>query len=70
MSGPTKKPTAVDRLGDFMRARELEDQQRRDAVIAEFGGDARALAGEVLRLRHGIGQLAAALGQIESGRPL
>lgn len=63
-----KQPSVANRWADFMRSRSLEEQQRRDAVIAEFDGDARSMAAEIIRLRHGVGQLADAIGWIKDGR--
>jgi hypothetical protein len=52
-----------------MRQRNHEEQQRRDRVIAEFGGDPQAMADEVLRLRHGMAQLGRAIDWLKRGAP-
>ena len=64
-----KKPNVAERRADYMSSRELEEQQRRDGIIAEVSGDARAMAAEILRYRHAIEQLADAVSWIKDGRP-
>ena len=56
---------ARDRLAqrrvEHKQARDREEAQRRDQVLTEFGGEPQALAEEILRLRHGLAQLADAI---------
>jgi hypothetical protein len=47
---------------EFKREREQEEQERRAQVIAEFNGDPQAMATEILRCRHGLAQIADAIG--------
>jgi hypothetical protein len=56
-------------LAACRRQREQEEQQRRDQVVAEFGGDLNAMADEILRYRHGLAQVAEAIGWMKSGAP-
>jgi hypothetical protein len=51
----------AQRSARFLRQREREEQQRRDEVIAHFGGDRHAMAEEILRYRRAVMQLAATI---------
>jgi hypothetical protein len=53
----------------FRRQRDFEEQQRRDQVLAEFGGDPQALAEEILRLRHGLSLLAKGIDWMKKSAP-
>jgi hypothetical protein len=57
------------RFAEFKREREQEEQQHRDAVIAEFHGDPQAMATEILRTRHGLAQIADAVEWMREGAP-
>jgi len=61
---------AYDRLAE-RRAEERERQQerQRDQVLAEFGDDSWRMADEILRLRHGLAQLAEAIDWMKKGAP-
>jgi hypothetical protein len=52
---------------EHRRQREHEEQQRRDAVIAEFNGDLQALANEIVHYRHCVRQLADAVEWTKAG---
>jgi hypothetical protein len=48
----------------------MQDEQRaRDQVLAEFGGDPWGMVDEILRLRHGLAQLADAIEWMKEGAP-
>ena len=57
------------RLADLPRRMAEEDRQNQDRVIVEFGGDPRAMADEILRLRHGLARLAEAISLMQQGAP-
>jgi hypothetical protein len=59
----------AQRWAEHKEARDREEARRRDQVIAEFDGDLRALADEILRLRHGMTQLADAIDWMKKGGP-
>ena len=59
----------AQRWAEHKEARDREEARRRDQVIAEFDGDLRALADEILRLRHGMTQLADAIEWMKKGAP-
>jgi len=46
-----------------------EERQRRAAVVVEFGGDADAMAGEILRSREALAKLAEAAALARAGEP-
>jgi hypothetical protein len=54
---------------EFKRQHEQEEQQGRDQVIAEFGGDMNALAGEILYYRRAAVQLADAANRMTLRAP-
>jgi hypothetical protein len=56
-------------FAEFTREREQEERERRDQVIAEFGGDPQAMAAEILRCRHGLAQVSDALKWMQTGAP-
>ena len=62
VKGGSMKPTALVEL----RQREQRD---RDEVVAEFSGDSRAMADEILRHRHVLKHLAQALAWAAQGEP-
>jgi hypothetical protein len=47
-----------------------ERAQNQDQIIAEFDGNLRAMADEILRLRHGVTQIAAAVDLMQRGAPI
>jgi hypothetical protein len=59
----------AQRLADLPRRMAEEDRQKQDQVLAEFGGDPRAMADESLRLRHGLARLAEAISLMQQGAP-
>ena len=54
---------------EFKCQREREEQQRRDEVIAHFGGDRHAMSEEILRYQRAVMQLAAAIDRVKAGVP-
>jgi hypothetical protein len=56
-------------LAELRCRREQERTQNQDQVIAEFGGDLRAIADEILRLRRGLAQIADAIDWMKAGAP-
>ena len=48
---------------------EEEERRRRAAVVAEFGGDTDAMAGEILRCREALNKLADAAALARAGEP-
>jgi len=56
---------APDRLARMAE----EDRQNQDRILAEFGDDPRAMADEILRLRHGLARLAEAISLMQQGAP-
>jgi hypothetical protein len=63
--GDNMKSTA--RLVELQQQREQEAQRDRDQVFAEFGGDPRAMADEILCLRRGLKVIADAVGLAQQG---
>jgi hypothetical protein len=59
----------VQRRAEYSEEREREEERRRNQVLAEFGDDSWRMADEILRLRHGLAQLADAIGWMKSGAP-
>jgi hypothetical protein len=57
------------RIAEIKQEREHEEQERRDAVIAEFGGDLQALADEILRYRHSLALVARTIDWMQRGAP-
>ena len=49
---------------------EQAEQQCRDQVLAEFGGDSRAMADEIVRLRNGLSLLAEAVDWVQKSAPV
>ena len=61
---------AYDRLAERRaEEREAQQEQRRDQVLAEFGDDSWRMADEILRLRHGLAQLASGIDWLKRGAP-
>jgi hypothetical protein len=58
------------RLADLPRRMAEEDRQNQDQVIAEFGGDAAAMADEILCLRRGLKVIADAVGLAQKSAPV
>jgi len=63
------RDSLAQRLVDLPRQMAEEDRQNQDRVIVEFGGDPRAMADEILRLRHGLARLAEAISLMQQGAP-
>jgi hypothetical protein len=59
----------AQRQAEHRQEREREEQWRRDQVLAEFGGNPWGMADEILRLRHGLAQLADAIEWMKKGAP-
>jgi hypothetical protein len=59
----------AQRWAEHKQTRDREGAQRRDQVIAEFGGDPQALAEEILRLRHGLSLLAKGIDWMKKSAP-
>jgi hypothetical protein len=59
----------AQRRAEHKQARDREEAQRRDRVLAEFGGNPWGMADEILRLRHGLAQLADAIEWMKKGAP-
>jgi hypothetical protein len=56
-------------LADLPRRMAQEDRQNQDRVIAEFGGNPRAMADEILCLRRGLKLIAEAVGWAQRSAP-
>jgi hypothetical protein len=63
------RDSLAQRLADLPRRMAEEDRQNQDRVIAEFGGDAAAMADEILRYRRVLKHLAQAVAWAAQGEP-
>jgi hypothetical protein len=66
---PTAAQQRAQHFAEFRRQREQEEQEHRDTVIAEFGGDSQAMADEIRRLRRGLAQIASAVDWARQSAP-
>jgi hypothetical protein len=58
-----------DRLARYRQEHERERERERDRVIAEFDGDMRALASELIFLRRSVGNVAESVKWALAGAP-
>jgi hypothetical protein len=65
----TARHQRAQRIAEFKRQREQEEQARRDQVIAEFNGDPQAMATEILYYRRSVAQTADAIAWMQAGAP-
>jgi 3-deoxy-D-arabino-heptulosonate 7-phosphate (DAHP) synthase class II len=69
MQPTSQQQRRTQRLAELREQHEWEEQERRDRVIAEFGGDPHALAAEILRYRRGLAQVADGIAWMQAGAP-
>jgi hypothetical protein len=63
------RPRQAEQFAAFQQQRDQEEQERRDKVVAEFGGDPRMMADEILRYRRSLAQIADGIDWMRAGAP-